>query len=119
LGYLDMLALTDGAAVVATDSGGLQEETTALGVPCVTLREQTERPVTVTVGTNRLAPWPLTAAGVLASVQDALAEGRCEPASKCPEGWDGRAAFRTVRALETFGQEEAARSAESLRIAVG
>ncbi|HEX8244858.1 MAG TPA: UDP-N-acetylglucosamine 2-epimerase (non-hydrolyzing), partial [Longimicrobium sp.] len=59
LGYREMLGLVDGAAAVLTDSGGLQEETTALGVPCVTLREQTERPVTLSHGTNRLAPWPL------------------------------------------------------------
>src|SRR5690606_8548896 len=74
LGYREMLSLTDGAAVVLTDSGGLQEETTALGVPCVTLREQTERPVTITEGTNRLAPWPLTAEGVRESLRLALAQ---------------------------------------------
>ena len=56
IGYLEMLSLVDGAAAVITDSGGLQEEATALGVPCLTLREQTERPVTLTHGTNRLAP---------------------------------------------------------------
>ena len=105
LGYLDMLALTDGSAVMLTDSGGLQEETTALGVPCVTLREQTERPITVTLGTNRLAPFPLTSAGVMRAVEDALAQGRCEPGSRCPPGWDGRASQRVVSALEHFGQE--------------
>ncbi len=105
VGYLDMLALTDGAAVMLTDSGGLQEETTALGVPCVTLREQTERPITVTVGTNRLAPFPLTPAGVRASVQEALAQGRFEPGSRCPAGWDGRASHRVVSALEHFTQD--------------
>lgn len=121
LGYLEMLSLTDGAAVVITDSGGLQEESTALGVPCVTLREQTERPITVTVGTNRLAPWPLTPQGVVGSVRDALAQGRVEPGSRCPPGWDGRAAHRVVSALEhgdqdlneppsAFPQQEAANS---------
>ena len=104
LGYLDMLSLTDGAAVVVTDSGGLQEETTALGVPCVTLREQTERPITIAVGTNRLAPWPLTADGVLASVREAIATGRAAPGSRSPEGWDGKAAYRTVVAMEDFLQ---------------
>jgi UDP-N-acetylglucosamine 2-epimerase (non-hydrolysing) len=99
LGYREMLALTDGAAAVLTDSGGLQEETTALGVPCVTLREQTERPVTVTEGTNRMAPWPLTASGVYASFLGALARGRAAPGSHRPEGWDGRAAERVVEAL--------------------
>lgn len=102
LGYREMLSLVDGAAVVLTDSGGLQEETTALGVPCVTLREQTERPVTVTQGTNRLAPWPLTAEGVHAAVGRALAEGR-RPAGGGPEGWDGRAAERIVEALAGAG----------------
>ncbi len=97
LGYREMLSLTDGAAVVLTDSGGLQEETTALGVPCVTLREQTERPVTVSHGTNRLAPWPLTRDGVLASYADALARGRGAPSQ--PEGWDGEAAVRVAGEL--------------------
>ena len=96
LGYLEMLSLTDGAAGVLTDSGGVQEETTVLGVPCVTLREQTERPVTVTEGTNRLAPWPLTAGGVDGAWREALAMGRKE---RRPEGWDGHAAERVVAAL--------------------
>ncbi len=54
LGYIDFLSLVRGAAVVVTDSGGIQEETTILGVPCLTLRPNTERPITVTHGTNRL-----------------------------------------------------------------
>lgn len=99
LGYREMLSLVDGAAVVLTDSGGLQEETTALGIPCVTLREGTERPVTITEGTNRLAPWPLTREGVLASLHEAAAEPRAQPGTRCPEGWDGRAAERIVAAL--------------------
>jgi UDP-N-acetylglucosamine 2-epimerase (non-hydrolysing) len=99
LGYTAMLSLTDNAAVVLTDSGGLQEETTALGVPCVTLREQTERPVTVEQGTNRLAPWPLTPDGVVTAFEAAAAHGRSkEPCTI--EGWDGRAAERVVTALE-------------------
>jgi UDP-N-acetylglucosamine 2-epimerase (non-hydrolysing) len=102
LGYREMLSLTDGAAVVLSDSGGLQEETTALGVPCVTLREQTERPVTITEGTNRLAPWPLTREGVLASFRAALADGRAEPGTRCPEGWDGRAGERVVGTMQRF-----------------
>lgn len=99
LGYREMLSLTDGAAAVLTDSGGLQEETTALGIPCVTLREQTERPVTVTEGTNRLAPWPLSVEGVLEAFRGAVAEGRAAPGERRPEGWDGRAAERVVREL--------------------
>jgi UDP-N-acetylglucosamine 2-epimerase (non-hydrolysing) len=99
VGYLDMLALTDGASVVLTDSGGLQEETTALGVPCVTLREQTERPITLSEGTNRMAPWPLTADGLFRSFQHAARVGRFEPGQRSPKGWDGRAASRIVDAL--------------------
>jgi UDP-N-acetylglucosamine 2-epimerase (non-hydrolysing) len=96
LGYVAMLSLMDGAAVVLTDSGGVQEETTALGVPCVTIREQTERPVTITEGTNRLVPWPLTVDGILHSAHTAFAAERYEPGTRCPEGWDGHAARRIV-----------------------
>jgi UDP-N-acetylglucosamine 2-epimerase (non-hydrolysing) len=100
LGYGEMLSLVDAAAVVVTDSGGLQEETTALGVPCVTLREQTERPITVQQGTNRLAPWPLTVTGIRATYDAARAQGRVGVGTRSPEGWDGRAAERAVEALE-------------------
>ena len=100
LSYLEMVAATDAASVVVTDSGGLQEETTVLGVPCVTLRAQTERPVTVTEGTNRLVPWPPTSDGVVASVREALARGRRGVGEAAPEGWDGAASQRIVRALE-------------------
>ncbi len=99
LGYTEMLSLTEGAAVVLTDSGGLQEETTALGVPCVTLREQTERPVTVAEGTNRLAPWPLTVEGVFGAYRAARAAPRAIAGARRPEGWDGHAAERIVAAL--------------------
>jgi len=98
LGYLDMVALLDGAALVLTDSGGIQEETTALGVPCITLREQTERPITVAEGTNRMAPWPLRAGEVLRMSHDAIGNG-CSR-QRTPEGWDGGAAERIVDALE-------------------
>jgi UDP-N-acetylglucosamine 2-epimerase (non-hydrolysing) len=108
IGYSEMLSLTDGAAVVITDSGGLQEETTALGVPCVTLREQTERPITVTEGTNRLAPWPLSVDGIAASCLAAVAQGRARPGERAPEGWDGRAAERVVAALQRAATEPAA-----------
>ncbi|MDX2192924.1 MAG: UDP-N-acetylglucosamine 2-epimerase (non-hydrolyzing) [Gemmatimonadales bacterium] len=99
LGYLDMLAVTDGAAACLTDSGGLQEETTALGVPCVTLRQETERPVTVTHGTNVLAPWPPSPAGVREAAAGALARGRVGVGERAPEGWDGKAAERVVADL--------------------
>lgn len=100
VGYLEMLSLTDGAAAVVTDSGGLQEETTVLGVPCLTLREQTERPVTVTEGTNRMAAWPLTEPGIVSGCEDALARGRVPVGSRSPAGWDGKASERIVAALE-------------------
>jgi UDP-N-acetylglucosamine 2-epimerase (non-hydrolysing) len=100
LGYLEMLSLTDGAVAVLTDSGGLQEETTALGIPCVTLREQTERPITLTEGTNRMAQWPLTAGGLLDSFKLAKVQGRLPVGSRCPEGWDGSASTRIVSALQ-------------------
>jgi len=99
LGYMEMLSLVDASAAVVTDSGGVQEETTALGVPCVTLREQTERPVTVSEGTNRLAPWPLTVDGIIATYADAIARGRVGVGARSPEGWDGRASERVVAAL--------------------
>ena len=103
VGYREMVALTEGAAAVLTDSGGLQEETTALGVPCVTLREQTERPVTIDEGTNRLAPWPLTADGIEGSFREAMAARREEFSP--PDGWDGRAAERIVEVLEELRAE--------------
>jgi UDP-N-acetylglucosamine 2-epimerase (non-hydrolysing) len=102
LGYAEMLGLTDGAGVVMTDSGGLQEETTVLGVPCVTLRERTERPVTVTQGTNRMASWPLTTRGIIDSFRDAREQGRVPVGSHSPDGWDGRAAARIVEAFGLF-----------------
>ncbi|MGH7582627.1 MAG: non-hydrolyzing UDP-N-acetylglucosamine 2-epimerase [Gemmatimonadales bacterium] len=96
-GYRDMAQLLQGAAVVITDSGGLQEESSALGVPCVTLRETTERPITVSMGTNRMVPWPPTAPGIA----DAVAAARKMPRRKAEiPGWDGAAAERIVDALE-------------------
>ena len=102
LGYTELLSLTDGAAAVLTDSGGLQEETTALGVPCVTLREQTERPITIEQGTNRLAPWPLSVAGIMDAYHAARAAypTRNGNTVHTPEGWDGHAADRVISALE-------------------
>jgi UDP-N-acetylglucosamine 2-epimerase (non-hydrolysing) len=95
LTYLEMLQAMRAAAFVLTDSGGIQEETTALGVPCVTLRENTERPVTITEGTNVLAGLARR------SILDALAEARCKAANgaRVPELWDGRAGERIVAAL--------------------
>lgn len=94
LGYLDFLCLMKNAAVVITDSGGIQEETTALGVPCVTVRENTERPVTVEQGTNVLAG--VTVEGIRQAVRTQLQRAG-QPG--IPEGWDGRSAERIVRIL--------------------
>jgi len=105
LGYREMTAWLDGSAFVITDSGGLQEETTALGIPCVTLRESTERPITITEGTNRMVPWPPTTMGMAAAVAAARAAGRGagSRATGRPDGWDGKAAARVVDALERAG----------------
>ncbi|MDR3453994.1 MAG: UDP-N-acetylglucosamine 2-epimerase (non-hydrolyzing) [Rhodoferax sp.] len=94
-GYLEMLGLMAGATVVLTDSGGLQEETTALGVPCLTLRENTERPITIEQGTNLLVG--RDRAAILDSVQEILA-GRGKR-GRLPEFWDGHAAERIAADL--------------------
>jgi UDP-N-acetylglucosamine 2-epimerase (non-hydrolysing) len=99
LGYTELTGLVDSSAAVLTDSGGLQEETTVLGVPCVTLREQTERPITVRQGTNRLATWPPTVEGVIRDVKAAIARDRSPLGAASPEGWDGMAAARIVDAM--------------------
>jgi UDP-N-acetylglucosamine 2-epimerase (non-hydrolysing) len=98
-GYTEMVAMLDGAAAALTDSGGVQQETTVLGVPCVTVREQTEWPYTVTHGTNRLATWPLTVTGIVQDVERATSRGRLPLGSAAPPGWDGHAAARIVSAL--------------------
>lgn len=95
MGYLEFLGLMDGARVVFTYSGGMQEETTVLGIPCLTLRENTERPVTVSEGTNRIVG--TDPARILAGWKDVQAntlQGRT------PELWDGHAAERIVNVLD-------------------
>lgn len=95
LGYLDFLKLTADSALVLTDSGGIQEETTILGVPCLTLRENTERPATITDGTNRLVEPSQQA--ILSAYRYIRANPT--PANRHPELWDGHAAERIVDAL--------------------
>ncbi|MHB1239484.1 MAG: non-hydrolyzing UDP-N-acetylglucosamine 2-epimerase [Gammaproteobacteria bacterium] len=90
LGYLEMLGLMAGARMVLTDSGGMQEETTALGVPCVTLRENTERPITVDQGTNTVVG--TDPHKILAVARDILNTGG--KGGRVPELWDGHAARR-------------------------
>jgi UDP-N-acetylglucosamine 2-epimerase (non-hydrolysing) len=95
LGYLEFLNLMANARLVLTDSGGIQEETTILGVPCLTLRENTERPVTVTQGTNTVV-----GSDPQRIVAEALAIlGGKDRTGRVPELWDGRAAERIVRVL--------------------
>jgi len=97
-GYLEMLGLMANARMVLTDSGGMQEETTALGVPCLTLRENTERPITIEQGTNTLvgtAPEAIVAAA--ATVLDGGGKG-----GRIPEYWDGHAAERIAAHLAAW-----------------
>ncbi len=95
LGYLDFLCLVKDAAIVLTDSGGIQEETTVLGVPCVTLRENTERPVTVTCGSNYLTG--TNPVKILETVDLILSKKGKE--SSIPQFWDGKAGERIVSTL--------------------
>ncbi|WNM60272.1 non-hydrolyzing UDP-N-acetylglucosamine 2-epimerase [Candidatus Nitrospira neomarina] len=96
LGYLDFLALMANARLVLTDSGGIQEETTILGVPCVTIRPNTERPITIESGTNRLAG--VTREGIIGAASDALSQKSLHTVS--PTLWDGKAAGRIVDMIE-------------------
>jgi UDP-N-acetylglucosamine 2-epimerase (non-hydrolysing) len=95
LGYLEFLHLTMNARLVLTDSGGLQEETTVLGVPCLTLRPNTERPITCTQGTNQVVGNSKTQ--ILGAARSVLDQPF--PNSRAPEKWDGRAAERIVEVL--------------------
>ena len=97
LGYLDFLRLYSGARLVLTDSGGIQEETTALGIPCLTLRENTERPVTVELGTNRIVG--TDEERIVAEAEAALQRSRDGEKPRVPPFWDGRAADRVLDAL--------------------
>ena len=95
IGYLEFLSLEADAAAVLTDSGGVQEETTYLGVPCFTLRDNTERPVTIRAGTNTLLG--LDPSGI-ARILPALAAG-APPRTEPPPGWDGHAAERAAAVI--------------------
>ena len=95
LGYLDFLGLMDSACFVLTDSGGIQEETTALGVPCLTLRANTERPITITEGTNRLLGDD--PASILPAAREIL--GGSIPPARSPRLWDGKAGERIAAIL--------------------
>ncbi|TVO50880.1 non-hydrolyzing UDP-N-acetylglucosamine 2-epimerase [Denitromonas halophila] len=103
-GYLEMLGLMASARLVLTDSGGIQEETTALGVPCLTMRESTERPITVTEGTNTIVAGDASA--IIDGVDAILAGGG--KGGRIPEGWDGCAAERIAAHLSAWLAEREA-----------
>jgi UDP-N-acetylglucosamine 2-epimerase (non-hydrolysing) len=107
LGYVEFMALASSARAAITDSGGIQEESTYLGIPCLTLRENTERPITVSQGSNRLVPPHLLAANI-----DTVLQGRWPKGSR-PDGWDGRTAARCVEALKR--RDAARKSANAAR----
>ncbi len=94
LGYVQFMNLVSNSAAAITDSGGVQEETTYLGIPCFTLRENTERPVTVTTGSNQLVRIDNLCERVKASLQRTTSAGRR------PELWDGKTAARAVKRLQ-------------------
>lgn len=98
LGYLEMLGLMKDAKMVLTDSGGIQEETTALGVPCITLRENTERPITVEEGTNTIVG--SDPEKIIASFNDVMETGG--KAGRVPELWDGKAAERIAQVISKW-----------------
>lgn len=98
VGYLEMLGLMKDARLVLTDSGGIQEETTALGVPCITLRNNTERPITAEEGTNTIVGQD--PARILAAFDDIMRNGG--KAGRVPELWDGRASQRIAEILRQW-----------------
>ncbi len=98
MGYIDFLSLSSHARIILSDSGGLQEESTALGIPCLTLRENTERPVTITHGTNRLVG--TQTAAIIAGFDEAMAREH-EPQRR-PPLWDGQTAGRVATVLQKF-----------------
>ena len=97
-GYLDFISLAKNAKVVITDSGGVQEETTFLGVPCVTLRQSTERPVTVTEGTNTMCELDVKA---LSAILQTIENGTYKKGS-IPKYWDGKASERIAKEVNDF-----------------
>ncbi len=105
LGYLEMLGLMKDAELVLTDSGGIQEETTALGVPCLTLRNNTERPITVAEGTNTIVGQDPRR--IMTAFEDILRQGG--KVGRVPELWDGRAAQRISAVLAEWLGSEATR----------
>jgi len=108
-GYLQMLGMMKHARLVLTDSGGIQEETTALGVPCITLRENTERPITVSEGTNTVVG--IDPEKIQTSVDDVLATGGKR--GRVPEYWDGEAAERIAQVIIKWTQGRITKAQEA------
>ncbi|OSM06842.1 non-hydrolyzing UDP-N-acetylglucosamine 2-epimerase [Magnetofaba australis] len=102
IGYLEMLGLMSRAKLVMSDSGGIQEETTALGIPCLTLRENTERPITISEGANQLVG--SDPQKILTALDDTLTSGG--KAGRIPEGWDGAASQRIAAVLKSWARGE-------------
>ena len=102
IGYLDFMKLMAYSSIVLTDSGGIQEETTALGIPCLTIRDNTERPITVTMGTNRLVG--TDPVRIVAEAKDVLRRGI--HGARVPDLWDGKAADRIAQAVTRFLHEQ-------------
>ncbi len=102
VGYLDFLCLMSNAALAMTDSGGIQEETTILGVPCMTLRENTERPVTITEGTNRLVN--ITSMDIL-NIYHEIRNSDKSGTAAIPRYWDGKASERIAKIVYEGGSE--------------
>ena len=102
IGYLDFMKLMAYSSIVLTDSGGIQEETTALGIPCLTIRDNTERPITVTMGTNRLVG--TDPVRIVAEAKDVFRRGI--HGARVPDLWDGKAADRIAQAVTRFLHEQ-------------
>jgi UDP-N-acetylglucosamine 2-epimerase (non-hydrolysing) len=113
LSYIEFMSLVVESRLVITDSGGIQEETTYLKIPCLTLRDSTERPITISEGTNRLSD----ADSLVEHVRRALEQD--SQTSRCPELWDGRAAHRAVQSLIGFSSTEVADADDQLAEATG
>ena len=108
-GYREMLGLMKDARVVLTDSGGIQEETTALGVPCITLRESTERPITAEEGTNTVVGTDREK--IMVAYREVMETGG--KVGRAPEFWDGKAAERIVEVLKSWLNSHQARGLKS------